>query len=270
MDRQQRLNKLKQIPQKYYELFRLVYYGAMNNKHLRRKWYNDDKQYWQYSEYIDADKEGFPYNQLKERFPVIVNFFDANFFEVKEKIFFLDILQPFIDDYYSDEKSRLTNSIKDFESRMGPIHPAHLSILQSNKEDLEIFLKIEDAYKTLFDEYRESLTKKKKTKKHFIPNSFEELTKPENLKFILQMLEDLQITKNGKYILGDRKKSSIRGVVEALRQELIIPNITLETSCNLIASRIELELNSKLDHSGIVKSYRKLALDYIKNHHKSG
>ena len=70
MDRQQRLNKLKQIPQKYYELFRLVYYGAMNNKHLRRKWYNDDKQYWQYSEYIDADKEGFPYNQLKERWNV--------------------------------------------------------------------------------------------------------------------------------------------------------------------------------------------------------
>ncbi len=268
MDRPHPSSKLSKIPHKYYELFRLVYYGEMNSKHLRRKSYNDDKQYWQYFEFIDAEQEDFPYKQLKERFPKIINFFNSNFFETKEKIFFLDILQPFIDDYYSDDKNRLINSIKKFEDEIGPIHPAHLRILNSNKGDLEIHLKFEDAYKRLFAEYRESLTKKKNTKKHIIPKSFEELTNPENLKFILQMLEDLQITKNGKYILGDRKKSTIRGVVEALRQEIIIPNITLEVSCNLIAARIELQLNSKLDHSQIVKSYKKLALDYIKNHYK--
>ena len=267
MDRPHPSSKLSKIPHKYYELFRLVYYGEMNSNNLRKKLYNEDKG-WRYYDFIDADKDGFPYVQLKERFSIITNFFNANFFEVKEKIFFLDILQPFIDDYYIDDKTRMLNSIKDTENRIDPNNPTHISILDSRKDDLATFLKIEDAYKKLFTEYRASLTKKKNTKKHIIPKSFEELTNPENLKFILQMLDDLQITKNGKYILGDRKKSSIRGVVEALRQEIIIPNITLEASCNLIASRIELQLNSKLDHSDIVKSYRKLALDYIKNHYK--
>ena len=172
MDRPHPSSKLSTIPHKYYELFRLVYYGEMNSKHLRRKSYNDDKQYWQYFEFIDAEQEDFPYKQLKERFPKIINFFNSNFFETKEKIFFLDILQPFIDDYYSDDKNRLINSIKKFENEIGPIHPAHLRILNSNKEDLEIHLKFEDAYKRLFAEYRESLTKKKNTKKHNIPKSF--------------------------------------------------------------------------------------------------
>jgi len=121
MDRPHPSSKLSKIPHKYYELFRLVYYGEMNSKHLRRKSYNDDKQYWQYFEFIDAEQEDFPYKQLKERFPKIINFFNSNFFETKEKIFFLDILQPFIDDYYSDDKNRLINSIKKFEDEIGLI-----------------------------------------------------------------------------------------------------------------------------------------------------
>lgn len=267
MDRPHPSSKLSKIPHKYYELFRLVYYDEMNRKHLRKKWFNDDKQYWQYSEYIDAEKEGFPYIQLKERFTLIVNFFDTNFFELKEKLFFLDILQPFIDDYYSTDKLSLINSIKDIECKMGPIHPVHLDVLKSNKNDLKIFLKIEDAYKRLFAEFRESLTQKTKREKQYIPNSLEELTNPVNVKFILQMLEDLQITENGKYILGERKKSSIRGVVQALQDSTIIPRLNLEISCKFIAERIELDLNSKLDFSESVKNYKKLASEYIKNHY---
>jgi hypothetical protein len=190
MDRQQRLDKLKQIPRKYYELFRLVYYGEMHNNHLRRKWFNDDECYWQYSEYVDADKEGFPYNQLKERFPVIVNFFDANFFEVKEKIFFLDILQPFIDDYYGDAKLRLINSIHNIENETGPIHPFRLSSLNSHKKDLEIFLKIEDAYKKLFAEYRESLLpKKSKATNIEVRFLLKNKQNKEHLKSVLQSLQ---------------------------------------------------------------------------------
>ena len=72
MDRPHPSSKLSKIPHKYYELFRLVYYGEMNSKHLRRKSYNDDKQYWQYFEFIDVEQEDFPYKQLKERFPKII------------------------------------------------------------------------------------------------------------------------------------------------------------------------------------------------------
>lgn len=160
MDRPHPSSKLSKIPHKYYELFRLVYYGEMNRNNLRKKLYNDDKG-WRYYDFIDADQEDFPYKQLKERFPKIINFFDSNFFETKEKIFFLDILQPFIDDYYSDDKKGMINSIKYTENKIDPNNPTHISILDSKKEELEIFLKIEDAYKQLFAKYRESLTPKK-------------------------------------------------------------------------------------------------------------
>ena len=190
MDRQQRLSKLKQIPHKYNELFRLVYYGEMHSKHLRRQWYNDDKQRWQYSEFIDADHEEFPYKQLKERFPKIINFFDSNFFETKEKLFFLDILQPFIDDYYGDVKLGIIDSINKFENEIGPIHPAHLRILNSEKEDLEIHLKFEDAYKRLFAEYRESLSpKKSKATDIEVRFLLKNKQNKEHLKSVLQSLQ---------------------------------------------------------------------------------
>ena len=108
---------------------------------------------------------------------------------------------------------------------------------------------------------------KPKKKKKPDPTSLEEIADVENVKFILQMLEDLQITENGKYILGDRKKSSIRGVVEALQDSSIIPRLNLEISCKFIADRIELDLNSKLDFSESVKNYKKLASEYIKKHY---
>jgi hypothetical protein len=144
-------------------------------------------------------------------------------------------------------------------------------LLKFDKNELSYIKTIKQWLQDESDFFKEfSLVNDVKPKKNKKPDptSLEEIADAEAISFIMQMLEDLQITKNGKYILGDRKKSSIRGVVEALRQEIIIPNITLEASCNLIASRIELQLNSKLDHSDIVKSYRKLALDYIKNHYK--
>ncbi len=109
---------------------------------------------------------------------------------------------------------------------------------------------------------------KPKKKKKPDPTSLEEITDAEDISFIMQMLEDLQITENGKYILGDRKKSSIRGVVEALQDSSIIPSLNLSVSCKLIANRIELELPSKLDYSSALKNYRSLASDYIKNHYK--
>ena len=109
---------------------------------------------------------------------------------------------------------------------------------------------------------------KPKKKKEPEPTKLEDITDGDSIKFIMQMLEDLQITENGKYILGVRKKSSIRGVVEALQDSSIIPSLNLSVSCKLIANRIDLELPSKLDYSCALKKYSKLASDYIKNHYK--
>ncbi|MAL58616.1 MAG: hypothetical protein CMC14_01060 [Flavobacteriaceae bacterium] len=83
--------------------------------------------------------------------------------------------------------------------------------------------------------------------------------------YILQLLEDLSITLNGTSILTPRKKGALRGVIEALREKMIIPNIGLSTLCNVFADKINLELKSELDASTTSEKYKKEALQYIKN-----
>lgn len=85
-----------------------------------------------------------------------------------------------------------------------------------------------------------------------------------NRKYVLQILEDLSITINGKSTLTDRKKGALRGVIEALKESKIIPNIGLATLCNIVANEIQLELKSELDASNTSESYKKNALAYIK------
>ncbi|WP_281777809.1 hypothetical protein [Croceibacter atlanticus] len=82
--------------------------------------------------------------------------------------------------------------------------------------------------------------------------------------YVLQILNDLSITVEGKSVLTPRKKGALRGVVEALKQKRIIPNIGLATLCNVIAEKINLELKSELDASNISEDYLNDALDYIK------
>ncbi len=86
-----------------------------------------------------------------------------------------------------------------------------------------------------------------------------------NRKYVLQLLEDLSITLNGKSTLTDRKKGALRGVIEALRESKIIPNIGLATLCNIVANEIQLKLKSELDASNTSEDYKKDALAYIKN-----
>lgn len=91
----------------------------------------------------------------------------------------------------------------------------------------------------------------------------ETILSEEKMNYILKLLEDLEITSNGIYILGEKKKSSIRGVVEALRKNNLIPNIGLEKLNKMIADRINLDLKSKLDVSDTSKLYKKLALEIL-------
>jgi hypothetical protein len=143
-------------------------------------------------------------------------------------------------------------------------------LLKFDKNELSYIKTIKQWFQDESDFFKEfSLVNdvKPKKKKKPDPTSLEEIADAEAISFIMQMLEDLQITEKGKYILGDRKKSSIRGIVEALQDSSIIPRLNLEISCKLIANRIELELSSKLDYSDAYLNFRKLASDYIKNHY---
>ena len=83
--------------------------------------------------------------------------------------------------------------------------------------------------------------------------------------YILQLLEDLSITVNGKYALSPKRKGAIRGVVEALREKNIVPNLSLEELNNAIASKIDLELKSKLDWSKTSDDYKMKTFKYIEN-----
>mgnify|MGYP003639790562 CR=1 FL=1 len=91
------------------------------------------------------------------------------------------------------------------------------------------------------------------------------ITAEEKKVYILKLLEDLSITVDGQSILTSRKKGALRGVVEALRESRIIPNIGLATLCTIVASEIHLELKSELDASTTSEHYKKDTLVYIKN-----
>jgi hypothetical protein len=96
-------------------------------------------------------------------------------------------------------------------------------------------------------------------------DSFKTFVNQEKQDYILKILEDLAITKDGVYNLGDRSKGAIRGVIEALREEHIIPKLSLKRLCNIMANQINLELKSKLDWSATSDNYHKDAKQYIKN-----
>ena len=94
--------------------------------------------------------------------------------------------------------------------------------------------------------------------------TFDELLSPQKATFILKMLEDLSITKNGKSILGPRKKSAFRAVIEAAREKAILPQDSLASLCNVIAQKIDLDLPAKLDKSATYEDFKKQAESYLK------
>lgn len=112
---------------------------------------------------------------------------------------------------------------------------------------------------TLLPNHTEPLSLEKET------DSFKTFVNQEKQDYILKILEDLAITKDGVYNLGDRSKGTVRGVIEALREEHIIPKLSLKRLCDIIANQINLELKSKLDWSNTSDDYHKKAKQYIKD-----
>jgi hypothetical protein len=94
-------------------------------------------------------------------------------------------------------------------------------------------------------------------------SSFENFISKEKQIYVLKLLEYLSITLDGKYNLTERKKSALRGVVEALRDCNVLPDIGLDKLCAIIAIRINLELKSKLNYSTTSKKFKDNAMQYI-------
>lgn len=85
--------------------------------------------------------------------------------------------------------------------------------------------------------------------------------------FILDLLEDLSITVNGISQLSDRRKGAVRGVVDALLENNVAPNISIEILCRIIADKISLPLNSKLNFTNISQHYQATTTAYIKKNY---
>lgn len=109
--------------------------------------------------------------------------------------------------------------------------------------------------------YKNKIVKEKNQNNEF---TFENFLNKKNQNYILKILEDLSITFNGTLNLSTRKKGAIRGVIIALRDNNILPQLSLETLIKNIASKIGLEINSKLDSTKISDEFEKKAKKYIK------
>ncbi len=174
-----------------------------------------------------------------------------------------------------------SNKVIYIQSRLKELKHRELKFrsLIDRRED---FKDKEDKYPNLFKEFltieaefiKETATI---TPLSFIPDSttllieesnnkdFESLLTEERQVYVLKLLEDMSLTLNGKYNLTERKKGAIRGVVEALKENHILPDAGLDILCKSIGSKIGLEIKSKLDVSNTSNDFKKGALQYIKD-----
>jgi hypothetical protein len=97
--------------------------------------------------------------------------------------------------------------------------------------------------------------------------TLETLVNEKNQLFISKMMEELSITLNGKSKIGERKKGAIRGVVEALKENKILPDKSLDFLSRILGEKIGLEINSKLDFTNTSQKYKQEANNYISNNY---
>jgi hypothetical protein len=100
--------------------------------------------------------------------------------------------------------------------------------------------------------------------------TFDETFPGEKGQFVMQLLEDLSITVDGKAQLGAKKVGAIRGVVEALRENHIAPPLNLNILCCMIAEKIGTQIKSgKIDASRTSEDFLKQAKQYISANYKA-
>ena len=158
-----------------------------------------------------------------------------------------EIFSKISDDIYSLEKN-----MPDFftKEEIEELTPETLSVLE------------------MFEEEEKEQEKEKPTSQIITPDTFSSIISEENQTFILTMLEELSITLNGKSILSVKKKSAIRGVVEALKENHILPERGIDFLCKIIGTAISLEISSKLESTYTSKTFKKSANKYIEQNYK--
>ncbi len=271
------LNVSWEITGIFYELFdsRTMYYKNDSGSHLIiHSLMNDmvlDKD--DYNE-LHSSMDSFFQSFQNDAVPLDIHFINHRniYIRLFEKC--ISRLQEVLDN------AEPSNKVLYIQTRLKELKQRELkfrTIAERNKE----FEEKEDKYPNLFKEFlsieadfiKETvqvnpMTYLPKSKNKLLieeANTFKTFVNQDKQDYILKLLEDLSITVGGKSTLTERKKGAIRGVVEALREENILPQKGIDKLCKIIAKEIDLELKSKLDFSDISQKFQKDAKQYIKN-----
>jgi hypothetical protein len=187
----------------------------------------------------------------------------------------VDRLQGILDD------AEPSNKILYLQTRLKELRQRALKMSQMTDNNRE-FGRYDDRYSNFFKEFLEleanyidqvkglsfqppfQLPATVMTKLLSAPVTFDDLLMPDQKAFVLNLLELVGITREGKTVISERRKGALRGVVEALREAHLLPAISLDKACRLIAGHIHLELRSKLDYSQVSEKFRKTAAAHIK------
>lgn len=208
-----------------------------------------------------------------EKYSLPFDFHIKNIQEELSNVFSIAMrnLQEILDD------AEPTNKIIFLQSRIKEIKHRELQYKQYEKEFN--FDHIENKYSNLFKEFLiiEADFMKETIHIPLLPNidyqpqkqlleikeTLETLVNEKNQLFISKMMEDLNITLNGKSKISERKKGAIRGVVEALKENKILPDKSLDFLSRILGEKIGLKINSKLDFTNTSQKYKQEANNYI-------
>lgn len=185
-------------------------------------------------------------------------------------------------EYYLDSViNKLEKILKNAEQSKGVLY-LHSRLKQMRLRNLDYRKyrfteqrhKIRSKYSDKFKEYLEIeadfiMQTKDISPVHIVPKptvkteTFESVFPMDKGTLVLNLLEDLGLTVNGKSKISQRRKSAIRGVTQALLETNIAPPLSLEIINKAIATKIGLELPSKLNFTDLSEEYRRKALRAI-------
>lgn len=205
------------------------------------------------------------------KYSLPIDYHFQNVHDELKKVFSIAIknLQKILDD------AEPSNKVIYLQSRIKEIK--HSELLFKQYDDDHDFKRTVNKYSNLFKEFLTieaeflketiniSLTVPEKEQPKLLESNatFDTILNRKNQDFIIKMLDDLSVTIDGKAIISERKKGSIRGIVEALKEHKILPNKSLDQLCKILGDKIDLKINSKLDVSNVCHEYKTEANKYI-------
>ncbi len=128
-----------------------------------------------------------------------------------------------------------------------------LHCVEEHHKNIEVFIEI----------FQNVLKKKSPDSIKYNYSQFDTLFNYVDSNFILQMMEELGITKNYKFALNKKKYGSIRGLVESLIKFQVLNESNQIDTINIIAHQIGLRIKKPLNVTDTSEEFKKKGLAYL-------